>query len=179
VLHANPQAPAFLVSIAGEGSEAAAVRTWVEEKGLSDFVRIQGLLEGERRLAALEQAHIFVLPSHTEGLPNAMIEAMAAGLPVVVTPVGSIPDVVVDGTNGLLVRPRDSAALAAALLSLLDSTELRRQLGQAAHTTARSRFETERAAQALSSVVEEIAQHATVSKPRAAVPDRHRDRHRE
>src|SRR5207248_6533482 len=115
VLHANPQAPAFLVSIAGEGSEAAAVRTWVEEKGLSDFVRIQGLLEGERRLAALEQAHIFVLPSHTEGLPNAMIEAMAAGLPVVVTPVGSIPDVVVDGTNGLLVRPRDSAALAAAL----------------------------------------------------------------
>jgi len=113
ILHADPQAPAFLLSIAGEGGETAAVRARVEEKGLSDLVRIEGLLEGERRLAALEKAHIFVLPSHTEGLPNAMIEAMATGLPVVVTPVGSIPDVVVDGTNGLLVRPHDSAALAA------------------------------------------------------------------
>jgi glycosyltransferase involved in cell wall biosynthesis len=139
---------------------------------------LEGLLEGERKLAALERAHIFVLPSYTEGLPNAMIEAMAVGLPVVVTRVGSIPDVVIDETNGLLVQPRDSAALATALRRLIASAELRQRLGQAAHATARTRFATEHAARALSSLIAEIAQHSIVSKSRAGKAKRNPQRNR-
>jgi glycosyltransferase involved in cell wall biosynthesis len=124
---------------------------------LSESVRLVGLLAGQQKLAALQRADIFVLPSHTEGLPNAMIEAMAAGLPVIVTPVGSIPDVVTHEDNGLLVPPRNAPALAAALRYLIVSAERRQQLGHAAYASARSRFETERAALALSSQVDDIA----------------------
>ena len=78
-------------------------------------------------LAALD---IFVLPSHSEGVSLALLEAMAAGLPVIATAVGGLPEVVTDGVNGLLIPPQDPEALAQALARLLDDPALAKKLGE-------------------------------------------------
>ncbi len=76
-----------------------------------------------------------VLPSRAEGLPNAVMEYMAAGLPVVATSVGGVPELIKDGVSGLLVEPKNPAALGAAILRLLNEEPLRRRLGQTARET--------------------------------------------
>src|SRR5262249_2153283 len=73
-----------------------------------------------------------VLPSYVEGMPNALLEGMAAGLPVIASRVGAIPDVVEDGVSGLLVEPRDVEALSRALARLADSPSDRWRMGKAA-----------------------------------------------
>ncbi len=71
---------------------------------------------------------MFCLPSHHEGVPLSVLEAMAAGVPVVATRVGGIPEVVEDGVSGLLVAPRDPAALELALRSVLEDPQLAQRL---------------------------------------------------
>lgn len=89
-------------------------------------------------LAAMD---IFVLPSYAnEGVPQAIMQAMAMGLPELSTPVGSIPEIVSDGETGLLVAPSDAAALAAALGRLAADPSLRSRLGEAAVARASESF---------------------------------------
>jgi glycosyltransferase involved in cell wall biosynthesis len=94
----------------------------------------------ERLLAA---GDIFVLPSHEEGFSNALLEAMAANLAAIATAVGGNLDAIVDGESGILVRPRDPSALAAALKLLARDPALRRRLGEAARTRVEKRFSLE------------------------------------
>ena len=145
--------PCFRLTLAGDGGVAAEAKSWVARHGLSDRVRFVGWVDGEAKLGLFRDADVFVLPSYTEGLPNAMIEAMAAGLPVVVTPVGSVPDVVTDGVQGLLVEPRSVAALTTALRKLLREPATRASMGRSAHLTAQERFATEVAAGRLAELV--------------------------
>ncbi len=86
------------------------------------------------------EADVFVLPTWREGFPNVVIEAMAAGLPVVSTPVGAIPEAIEDGISGLLVPARDAVALARALRRLCDDPALRRQLGARARARVEAVF---------------------------------------
>jgi glycosyltransferase involved in cell wall biosynthesis len=94
--------------------------------------------------ALLAQSHVFVLSSLSEGMPISVLEAMAAGLPVVASNVGGIPEQVVDGETGLLVPPDDPAALAAALECLLDEPELRARMGAAGRRRAVELFDVAR-----------------------------------
>jgi glycosyltransferase involved in cell wall biosynthesis len=89
-------------------------------------------------------ATALVLPSYAEGLPMSLLEAMAAGLPVVSTAVGGIPDVVTDGVNGLLFNPGDTATLARLLRRLMRDPEFSRRIALAARETARLRFGADR-----------------------------------
>jgi glycosyltransferase involved in cell wall biosynthesis len=91
--------------------------------------------------ALLSDADVFVLASRSEGLPLSVIEAMAAGLPVVASDVGGVRELVRDGETGALVRPGDPAALAAALPPLLADRELRRRLGAAGRERAKALFD--------------------------------------
>ncbi len=88
----------------------------------------------------LAAADIGVLASHEEGFPNAVLEAMAARLPVVATRAGGIPEAVVDGTTGLLVDPRDPPALGAALARLVGDADLRRAMGAAGRARIEAEF---------------------------------------
>ncbi len=97
--------------------------------GLGDGVTFAGWVRGDEKLALLQEAALLALPSYAEGVPIAVLEAMAAGLPVVTTPVGGIPDLIGDGRNGLLVQPGDIPALAAAINRLLDDPVLRSAMG--------------------------------------------------
>lgn len=97
---------------------------------LGEAVVFPGFVQGPAKLQLLQQATLFVLPSYAEGAPVALLEAMAAGLPVVVTPVGGVPDIVQAERNGLLVAPGDRAALAGAINLLLADPAQRQAMGQ-------------------------------------------------
>ena len=97
-------------------------------------------------------AEVFVLPSLSEGSPNVLLEAMAAGLPIVATEVGGIPEIAADGVNALLVPPRDAEALLCAVQMLLGDAMMCRRLGSAARLTVEQRYTPERRAAALAGV---------------------------
>jgi glycosyltransferase involved in cell wall biosynthesis len=117
--------------LAGDGEERTRAEAWCREHGLEDRVKFPGYVGGTDKALALVNADIFALPSrHGEGCPNALLEAMAAGLPVVVTPVGGIPDIVRDGVHGLVVAPGSTEALETALRLLIEDRALRDKMGR-------------------------------------------------
>lgn len=133
----------FELVIAGDGRFAADAKQFVRDNDLGDRVVFKGWVEPHDVPSLLAEADIFVLPSHAEGLPNALIEAMAAAVPAVVTTVGAIPQVITNGENGLLVAPHDVEALGTALSTLFKDGALRTRLGANAHYTAAASFSLE------------------------------------
>jgi len=144
----------FTLTVAGEGDWSEAARRFVATHDLSSMVTFTGWLRGTEVHRVLEAADVLVLPSWAEGLPNAMVEAMAAGLAVIVSAVGSVPDVVTDGVTGLLTTPRDVPGLTAAMARVLDDPELRVRLGRAACDAAAERFAVEPAADRLCAAIQ-------------------------
>jgi glycosyltransferase involved in cell wall biosynthesis len=104
--------------IAGAGPEEPRLRAHVHESGLTRDVSFVGPAYGEHKARLLAQADVLLLPSYSEGLPYALLEAMAAGVVPVVTPVGAVPEVVTEGEHGVFVEPRDAEAIARALALL-------------------------------------------------------------
>ena len=120
----------FKLTLAGRGNAEQSARKFVLENGLESVVDFVGWV-GLEDLGRLYSEHnIFVLPSWAEGLPNSMIEAMAAGLAVVVTRVGMVPDYLVDGEHALLIPAKNKVALEFAIEKLLVDSPLRRKLAQ-------------------------------------------------
>lgn len=123
VVRQYPQARLVLV---GEGPERKAIEDLIASMGLRDRVQLLGLrLDVSRLLAG---ADLFLLSSISEGIPLTIIEAMAAGLPVVATRVGGVPEVVEDGRTGLLAPAGDPVALGAGILKLLTAPARRREM---------------------------------------------------
>jgi glycosyltransferase involved in cell wall biosynthesis len=120
--------------LAGNG-DVPQLREHASKLGVQDVVEIREWVDPAERDRLLASAHAFVLPSHTEGLPMSLLEAMAWGLAPICTPVGSIPEYVVDGANGLLVAPRAVAQLAAAIEKLVSQEAERVQMGRLARAT--------------------------------------------
>lgn len=117
--------------MAGDG-EVEAVRRSAESLGLQAQVDIRHWIEGEEKQRWLQETNAFILPSRAEGLPMAMLEAMAYGKALIVSPVGGIPEFVNDGQEGLLVPPEDIEAISQAIAYLAEHPEQRKQMGQAA-----------------------------------------------
>jgi sugar transferase (PEP-CTERM/EpsH1 system associated) len=124
--------------IAGGGREAQSLTEQAHRLGLADRVSFPG--HQSRPESVLVTLDIFVLPSLTEGIPLALLEAMAVGLPVVATSVGGVPDVVEDGISGILVPPDDPAALARAIDGLASDPVRRQRLGRAGRERVARRF---------------------------------------
>lgn len=122
------------------GEEVLGARAHYEQAfaaaGLSRRVHFHGPAFGADRLRFLHRAHVFVLPSRAESFGIANLEAMAAGLAVVTTRTGAIPEYLEDGVQGLLVAPGDAAGLASAIARLIADPDLRRRLGAAARARA-------------------------------------------
>jgi glycosyltransferase involved in cell wall biosynthesis len=122
--------PGVRFVIHGDGPCREPLRDRIATLGLGDRVTLAGATDAPA--AALRALDVFVLPSLSEACSNALLEAMATGLPVVATRVGGSPLTVEDGVSGLLVPPRDPAALAKALVTLLEDGRLAARLGAAA-----------------------------------------------
>jgi glycosyltransferase involved in cell wall biosynthesis len=140
-----------------------------------------GPVFGADKVKLLAGADVMLLPSYSEGLPYALLEGMAAGIPVVATPVGAIPDVVAEGIHGLLVPPRDGKAIAEALALLAGDRERLSWMSRACRRRIRAAFSIERLAAELSlhyahlcgDVVVAGAGHSPQPASRAPAPARH------
>ncbi len=129
----------------GDGPQRSELEQTVQRAGLSTRVVFRGLVGDVAPY--LRASDIFVFPTVGEGMPNALLEAMATGLPCVASAIGGCTDIVTDGETGLLVPPGDAAAFRSALEQLLQSPELRARLGTAARATVVHRFGLERMAE--------------------------------
>ena len=156
----------WTVSLAG-GDEEDGFTNWVSqhinELGIEARIRILGPVVGPEKMDRISEADGFVLPSRAEGLPMALLEAMAAGLPVVVTAVGAMPEVVEDGVHGFLVPPNDAKALADALDRLAADPALRSQMGSSARDRCEARFGVERTAEKLLQVYKQVLRVESLS----------------
>jgi glycosyltransferase involved in cell wall biosynthesis len=106
---------------------------------LSNILAVEGPSEHNRLLELMRKAEVFLLPSRGEGFPNSLVEAMAAGMASVVTPVGAVPEIVADG-GAIVVPVRDPGMLCSAIERLAADPELRRRLGEEAQRAVRARY---------------------------------------
>jgi glycosyltransferase involved in cell wall biosynthesis len=130
--------PEVVFRVAGEGEQRAALEADIQARGLSGRFHLPG---SSRDVPAfLAGLNVAVLASRAEGLPNAVLEAMAAGRPVVATCVGAVPELIEHGRHGLIVPPGDPESLASAILRLLDQPELARTLAEQARQRVLDRY---------------------------------------
>ena len=136
----------FACRIIGYGPEEASLNALIERYGLQWHVMLLGKQTHDVVLGQLERASIFALPCRIDadgdrdGIPNVLLEAMAAGVPIITTPVSGIPEIVTDDINGRIVPPDAPAELAAAMAALLDDAKLTARLSQQAKEMVTDRF---------------------------------------
>jgi glycosyltransferase involved in cell wall biosynthesis len=156
VIARHPDARFVLVGVAESEAMEPVVRAAAERGGVARYIRFLGSLEGRDKAAAFATSRMIVVPSWTEAFPLVIPEAMAAGLPVVATSVGAIPDFVRNGEDGFLVAPKDPAMLADRICRLLDDEDLRRRIGERVRERAPREFAIEVGCGRVADVVREV-----------------------
>jgi glycosyltransferase involved in cell wall biosynthesis len=156
VLARHPEARFVLCGVAETDAGEPRLRAEVERRGLASRVSFLGSLEGAELARAYVTSTVFVSPTWTEAFPLVIPEAMAAGLPMVVTAVGAIPDFVHDGEDGFLVPPHDAASLADRVVRLLDDEPLRRRIAEHVRSRAAREFAVEVGAERVRRVLREL-----------------------
>jgi glycosyltransferase involved in cell wall biosynthesis len=142
VPHVVDRVPAARVVLVGDGPDRAALEARARALGVAERVRFLGAVgDAETLMARLD---VFVLPSRLEGMSNALLEAMAAGRPVVATDVGANAELVVDGVTGFVVPPARPDRLAEAIVTLLKDPERARVMGAAGRARVAEAFTVER-----------------------------------
>ena len=141
LLEAIARIPEATLVLVGDGPDRAQLETQARELEICDRVRFLGYREDVADLLA--SCDVFVLPSLFEGLPLSVLEAMAAGKPVIATKIEGTTEAIVDGETGLLVPPRNSRALANAIHQLIQEPRLARRLAAAGRAHVRAEFNTE------------------------------------
>ena len=136
--------PLATLTIVGGGRDLDAFTRDVEGRGLQGVVRMPGWLSRREVQRTLGESDVFLFPSHFEGLPNAVVEAMAAGLPVIATRVGGVPDLIHHGESGFLVDVGDIAGMTAIVNELLARPDQAREIGRRGREAVLGRFDIER-----------------------------------
>lgn len=131
--------------IAGDGNSLTEMKELARSLGIDKQVKFLGWVDSDEKMRLLQESDFLVLPSYAEGLPNALLEAMASGLPCVVSAVGAVPDVVEDGKDGFLITPGDQDAIRENCLKLIDDFDLRREMGQRAAEKIEAHYSVPRA----------------------------------
>lgn len=151
--------PQLRLDLVGEGPDLDRLRKLVRSLGLEERVRFRGVLSSEQVRAEMTACDVFVLAARPhpsgrmDGIPVALMEAMATGAPTVSTRLSGIPELVVDGVTGLVVDPGDREALAGALRRLVEDPELRARLAVAARRHVEERFDLETEVERLAELV--------------------------
>ncbi len=144
------------------GCRIEELQALADQRGLSARVVFTGKLDSAEVKRELRRAAIFTLPSYAEGLPNALLEAMACGLPAVVGSVGAVPEVIEHGVSGFLVRPGDVEQLSTLLGKLIRSPALRQKMGRAARKRVRQEFSVPKVARLLDVLYQQLLKPSEV-----------------
>lgn len=145
------------LTIAGHGNYYEPAKRMVMDYDLNSRVHFTGWVDSRRRTELLMNTDIFVLPSWAEGFPNSVIEAMAAKTAVVVSSVGIVPDILKNEVDAVLVEPKNSYQLAAAMRKLIEDEALLNQIAHRGYMTAVSAFNKEKNIEKLSSIIRSAA----------------------
>lgn len=159
------QVPTARLILAGDGPQRQSLERLAADLHISSTVEFAGLVEDVRPL--LSAAHGFVLPSRYEGMPNALLEAMAAGLPCVATRVSGTEEIICDGRSGMLVPPEDPETLAEALIVILTDHDRARTLGSEARARVAGAFDHARVMDEFSQLCSVLAGSGTTRRWRA------------
>ena len=144
----------WIAVVAGDGA-IENYRKMLVDLNLKERVELPGWVGPDMVSAYLGDADILALPSHNEGLPMSVLEAMAHGLAIVTTPVGAISEAIDDGVSGLLVPPGDVDALADALARIIEDASLRQSLSRAAVNSFSERFDVRNLSRRLTEIYHE------------------------
>jgi glycosyltransferase involved in cell wall biosynthesis len=132
--------------IVGDGPQVDALRALSGELGLEERIRFTGWLSHDQLLEWYHQANMFLFPSRHEGMPNAVLEAMASGLPVIATRIAGNEELVAHGETGILVNPEDVDGLRIGLRRLMTDESARRRMGEASRRRVEDHYSWDRAA---------------------------------
>lgn len=130
-----------ITHIGGSKTQDKTVSAYVDR--YAEHVKLLGIVAGEEKKRLLRSVDVLVLPSYSEGFPFAVLEAMCAGLPVIATPVGALPEVFTDGEDIRFVPIGDPAALGEAIIELARDTDLRKNIGANGRRMVAERFNLE------------------------------------
>ena len=161
------------LDLVGTGDARATNEALVAKLGLTDRVRFVGYVPREEIVREYAAAHVFVLPSYNEGMSVALLEAMAAGLALVVTPAGGTPELVQPGINGLVFEWADVEALTGHLRRLAEDRALARRLGEASRLRA-SNFSWDFAAQRYNEILVRLGEASVASTSRLSSEAKHK-----
>ena len=137
---ARQAVPALQLKICGHGVERPGMEEKIKELRITDSAEMIGTVPPGEMHILMQASDIFVLPTYHEGLPNAVMEAMACGLPVIASAVGGLPDALNDSAGAILIEPRNIEKLSAAVLKISRDKTLREQMGREARATAVRKF---------------------------------------
>ncbi len=143
------------VLIGGDGPLKETIAASLQEEALADQVDLPGWISHDDLPTYLNQLRLLVLPSYTEGLPNIMLEAMACGTPVLATPVGAIPDVIIDGKTGFIMENNSPGCIAENVIRALNSPDLE-EIAEAGRRFVEENFTFESTVARWKEVLEEI-----------------------
>jgi glycosyltransferase involved in cell wall biosynthesis len=149
--------------IAGSGPEEDRLKRYAQALGVGPRTIFAGAVFGRDKVKLMCGSDVMLLPSYSEGLPYALLEAMAAGLPVIATPVGAIPDVMTEGLHGCIVPPRDGRAIAEALALLHGDRDKLSWMSRAARRRIRAAFSIERCANEFALQYARLCGHAVMA----------------
>lgn len=137
------EVPEAHLVLGGDG-DVDEVKSIVKKKKMAHRVDVLGWVSGPQKIEIFKRADIYALPSYNEGLPGSILEAMAAGVPIISTPVGGIAEAVIEGKNGFLIEPGDVEALHLRLLTLCRDKKLRERMGRESIHLIRQKFDIEK-----------------------------------
>ncbi len=140
ILKVYPDTKLYLV---GDGPEFVNIKNYVMENGLNNSIILTGYLKGEEKYKIYKKAHVFIFPSYTEGFPNVILEAMAAGLPIVTTPVGGLKYAFSEGINGCLIKsmPPDPKEIADKVIYLLSHPQIMDKISENNKREAKTKYD--------------------------------------
>ncbi len=144
------------IKFIGDGSLKKKIDEYSVKNNLQNYITTLGWVNNDEILKKLKSADIFVLPSWQEGMPNSLIEALAAGLPSICSSVGSIPDYIYHNHNGLLIEPKNQLDLEKNLEKLIEDVDLRKKLSKNAVMIAEKEFSSDVSLKKLSMLIKSI-----------------------
>lgn len=144
--------------IAGDGPQLDVLKSRIQELGLVDRVTFLGWQSREGLMEWYHRSNVFLFPSRHEGMPNAVLEAMSSGLPVVATRIAGSEELVLDGETGFLVRSESVDELREALRKILTNPELRKNMGSASRVRVEQNYTWKKVAEAYQTALEQAAQ---------------------